>query len=158
MSLIVWTRNFLKSQGLTVTDNVVFQDNQSSILLETNGRSSSGRRTRHIDIRYFFVADRVQNGELRIQYCPTDDMNGDFFTKPLQGSKFRRFRQTVLNSPPDVDLYNQSASQECVGKPSYADVVCKGVPTGERNPNPTKLKRIRKNAASPITKKQTAVS
>jgi hypothetical protein len=42
MSLIVWTRNFLEAQGLTVNDNVVFQDNQSSILLETNGRSSSG--------------------------------------------------------------------------------------------------------------------
>ena len=45
MPLVIWTRNFLMAQGYTVTDNVVYQDNQSAILLKCNGRASSGRRT-----------------------------------------------------------------------------------------------------------------
>lgn len=38
MSLVIWTRNFLEAQGYVVTDNVVYQDNQSAMLLEKNGR------------------------------------------------------------------------------------------------------------------------
>jgi hypothetical protein len=45
MALVVWTQNFLQAQGLKVTDNIVYQDNQSAMLLEHNGHSSSGRRT-----------------------------------------------------------------------------------------------------------------
>ena len=75
----------------------VNQDNQSAMLLENNGRKSSGKRTRHINIRYFFITDRIEQGEIRVQYCPTDDMIGDFFTKPLQGAKFRKFRDIIMN-------------------------------------------------------------
>ena len=50
-----------------------------------------------MNIRYFFVSDCVKRGHIIIRYCPTDDMIGDFFTKPLQGSKFRRFRNIIMN-------------------------------------------------------------
>jgi hypothetical protein len=63
MPQALWTRYFLEAQGYKVTDNVIFQDNQSAILLEKNGRASSSKRTRHINIRYFFVADRIAQGE-----------------------------------------------------------------------------------------------
>ena len=56
---IIWTSYFLQPQELKVTDNLLYQDNISSILLEKNGRQSSTKRTRHIDIRCFFVKDRV---------------------------------------------------------------------------------------------------
>ena len=87
----------------------VHQDNLSSMLLETNGRGSSGKRTRHMNIRYFFVADVCKRGEIVIEYCPTDEMIGDFFTKPLGGAKFRRFRNIIMNidhdefGPVDMD-------------------------------------------------------
>jgi hypothetical protein len=74
MGLITWTQNFMKEQGYHVNDNVIYQDNQSAILLEQNGRASSGRRSRHINVRYFFVTDRIQQGELRVEYCPTADV------------------------------------------------------------------------------------
>jgi hypothetical protein len=74
MSMILWTRNFLESQGYEVKDNVVYQDNESAILLEKNGQKSSTKRTRHLEIRYFFVTDNVKRGRLRIEYCPTGDM------------------------------------------------------------------------------------
>ena len=123
MPLVVWVRNFLIAQGFAVTDNVVYQDNQSAMLLERNGRASSGRRTRHINIRYFFVSDRIKQKELRVEYCPTEDMVADLLTKPLQGSLFRKLRRLLLNLPDDAMVANPKASQECVGSRSYADVV-----------------------------------
>eukprot|EP00957_Ditylum_brightwellii_P043399 3290492-Ditylum_brightwellii.AAC.1 len=36
MSLIIWTRLFIQAQGYDITDNVVYQDNQSAILMENN--------------------------------------------------------------------------------------------------------------------------
>ena len=115
MPMVLWTRHFLEAQGYNMSDNVVYQDNQSAILLERNGRASSGRRTRHINIRYFFASDRISNGELRVEYCPTGDMVADFFTKPLQGSLFRKFRDVILNLS-DRDSHRSSVGpQECVG-------------------------------------------
>lgn len=97
MPQVLWTRYFLEAQGYKVGASTVYQDNKSAILLEKNGKASSGKRTRHINIRYFFVADRVANQEVTIEYCPTGIMRGDFFTKPLQGSQFRHFRDKILN-------------------------------------------------------------
>ena len=94
------------------------------MLLEQNGRASSGGRTRHINIRYFFVTDHIKQRELRIEYCPTGEMVANFFTKPLQGSLFRKLRGIILNLPTNAVKANALASQECVGNVrSYADVV-----------------------------------
>jgi hypothetical protein len=97
MPQVLWTRYFLEAQGYKIKDSKIFQDNQSTILLAKNGKRSSSKRTRHINIRYFFVADRVKSNEVSIEYCPTEEMDADFFTKPLQGSLFRKFRNRILN-------------------------------------------------------------
>jgi hypothetical protein len=97
MPQVLWTRYFLECQGYNVTDSIVYQDNQIAILLEKNGHGSSSKRTSHINIQYFFVVYRVANGEVKIEYCPTGDMLVDFFTKPLQGSTFRKFRNQIMN-------------------------------------------------------------
>jgi hypothetical protein len=128
MGLILWTRNFLQGQGFTVNDNVVHQDNQSAILLERNGRGSSGRRTHHIDIRYFFIADRIKDKQLRVAYCPTTEMLADFFTKPLQGALFRKMRAQIMNIDVNMPLpMTTRGPQECVETPSWARVVSKGL-------------------------------
>ncbi len=57
MPIIIWNRYFLLEQGYGVVENLLLQDNKSSILLERNGKASSGKRTRHINIRYFFITD-----------------------------------------------------------------------------------------------------
>jgi hypothetical protein len=101
MPQVLWTRYFLEVQGYGVTDSIIYQDNQSAMLLEKNGRGSSSKRTRHINIQYFFVADQIAADEVKVEYCPTADMLGDFFTKPLQGSLFRKFRNLILNINPD---------------------------------------------------------
>ena len=52
MPHILWCHYFLGAQGLKA-ESTVFQDNRSAMLLEKNGAFSSGKRTKHIDVRYF---------------------------------------------------------------------------------------------------------
>ena len=92
---VLWTRNFLLEMGYDVGPATVYQDNKSTIKLVENGKSNSGR-TRHIAIRYFFVANRIQTGEIKVEYMCTGDMIADILTKPLQGSLFRRLRALLL--------------------------------------------------------------
>ena len=107
MSQILWTRYFLKSQGYKVSDNVIledvsdnviFQDNKSAMLLERNGKVSSGKRTEHINVSYFFITDRISKGEVRVEWCPTKVMVADFMTQPLQGSAFKKFGDLIMGS------------------------------------------------------------
>jgi hypothetical protein len=95
---ILWVRLFLKAQGFAVSDNILYQDKKSAMLLETNGRASSSKRTRHIEIRYYYIADRVAKGDLRFFWCPTDEMIADFLTKPLQGKAFVNFRDLIMGA------------------------------------------------------------
>ena len=92
----VWAKLFLEAQGHKVQENVFEQDNQSAIKLEKNGRTSAGPKSRHINIRYFWMKDRIRTEHITIRHCPTLQMIGDFFTKPLQGSLFRKFRDVIL--------------------------------------------------------------
>ena len=79
--------------------------------LENNGKLSSGKRTRHINICYFFITDRIKSGEAAVKYCPTEMMIGDFYTKPLQGSLFKVFRDLILNiNDPNVSNYAKAVA------------------------------------------------
>lgn len=102
---MIWAKNFLEKQGYPLKENILFQDNKSAILLETNGRASCGKRSRHLNIRLFFITDQKAKGNIDIQYCPTDQMSGDYMTKPLMGHKFVRFRQEVMNLPMAAQLF-----------------------------------------------------
>jgi hypothetical protein len=95
-TMILWTKLFLEAQGYDVDKNIVHQDNKSAIFLETNGKKSSGKQTRALNIRYFFITNQVEKGNTQIDHCGTHDMIGNFFTKPLQGKKFQRFRSNIL--------------------------------------------------------------
>ena len=92
----LWLLMFMDMQGYTIKDNVMYQDNQSTILMLKNGRNSCTGNSRHIHIRYFFVKDRVDKKEVKVEYCPSLDMLADFFTKPLQGQMFLKFRRVLM--------------------------------------------------------------
>jgi hypothetical protein len=51
-----------------------------------------------MNVRYFFIADRVKAKEVRIEYCPTGLMVADYFTKPLQGVIFRKLRAMIMGT------------------------------------------------------------
>jgi hypothetical protein len=103
MPAICWTRYFIKAQGYDIKDNVLFQDNKSSILLEKNDKASSSNRTKHINIGYFFVTDRVSQEEASVVWCPTGDIIGDYATTPLQGALFRKIRDQIMGVTPVRD-------------------------------------------------------
>ncbi len=84
------------SQGYNMKAATLYQDNMSTMALVEKGRSTA-EKTRHINIRYFFVKDRVEAGEIEIKYCPTEHMLADILTKPLQGQAFRDMRDILLN-------------------------------------------------------------
>ena len=96
----------LKSLG---TKNLAKQDNTSTIKLARNGRRSCGQRTRHINIRYFYITDKINDGTVVVSYCPTKEMISDYFTKPLQGSLFRQHRNAIMGvSQADYDAYEMN--------------------------------------------------
>ena len=60
MAQVLWTRHFLSSQEVYVPTTTIYQDNKSTILLAENGKTSSRRRNKHLDVRYFFVTDKIK--------------------------------------------------------------------------------------------------
>jgi len=135
MPSICWTRYFMSEQGYGINDNVLAQDNKASMLLEKNGKASSSKRTKHINIRYFFVTDRIAKGELRVEWCPTTEMIGDYMTKPLQGAQFRKFRDLIMGVQPVH-----------VPKVTIAD--------SDEKPKPKKPTKSNKKSLAPSKKKE----
>ena len=66
MPQILWTICFLEAQGMNISDNVVYQDNQCARKPEKNRRASSGNKIRHINIRYYFVTYCIQANEMKV--------------------------------------------------------------------------------------------
>ena len=97
----LWCNLFLEQQGYKLPALKQLQDNQSTICLGNKG-SATAARTRHINIRYFWITDYVERGEMCLEYMPTGDMIADGLTKPLQGEEFLRMRRLLLNSLPDI--------------------------------------------------------
>ena len=68
------------------------RDNKARMLLETNRRFSSTKKT-----RYFYMKNRIEKGDLSIKYCLTDNISSDFYTKPLQVSNLKKNRNLIMN-------------------------------------------------------------
>ena len=77
--------------------NVIYQDNKSTILLAEKGCSASSK-SRHINLKFFHIKDRIAAGELRLEYLSTEQMIADILTKPLQGQLFRNLRLLLLGN------------------------------------------------------------
>ena len=88
-------RELLQFLSLDQGPAVIMQDNQATMKMVSNGKSTSNR-TKHINIRYFWLKDRVDQGEVKLDYCPTEDMVADILTKPLQGAQFLKLRAKLL--------------------------------------------------------------
>ena len=146
---VLWTKQFLEEQGRLDTTTVVYQDNTSSILLESNGRSSSTKRTKHMHIRYFYVMEQVHNKAIHITHCPTEEMVADFFTKPLQGSLFTKMRNYVMGK--EQPAY-QVLPRSVLGSDKNADIrKQKTIGTRKHNPEGAEnTKHVKDSDASSI--------
>jgi hypothetical protein len=139
MPEMLWSLHFIQAQGHEVECVGLYQDNISSQLLIKNGKMSSGKKTKHIKAKFFFIKDRVDDGEIKVIDCPTERMWADVMTKPFQGTAFHVMRAELMNcdinyeDPPkddnlgpipalktvswkkDIASYSK-APQECVGQ------------------------------------------
>ena len=93
----ICTKYFLEDQGYTVEDNIMYQDNKSAILLDTDGKMSSSNRTKYIKVLLIFIKDIISCGYLSLYYFPTEKMWSYVLTKPLQGPKFKERRAILMN-------------------------------------------------------------
>ena len=73
---------------------VIFGDNQGAIALSKN--PVNRQRSKHIDVRYHFIRDEINNGKVIVQYCPTADMVADIMTKPVTKAKLENFRDFLF--------------------------------------------------------------
>ena len=93
---ILWLRGLLKELGLRAeTGSVVHGDNQSTIAVSKNG--IKGERTKHIDIKYRFVTEVIQRGEVQLQWIPTTEQQADIFTKALAHPVFAKLRDAMMS-------------------------------------------------------------
>ncbi|PPQ83602.1 hypothetical protein CVT26_001384 [Gymnopilus dilepis] len=86
----LWLRSLISQLFDTILDpTTLFSDNQSAIALTKDHQYHA--RTKHIDIRFHFIRWVVENGQLRLIYCPTDEMVADALTKALPSPKVKHF-------------------------------------------------------------------
>jgi len=96
MDTLIWLRgifDFLQyKQGTTV----IYQDNTSTITMAHMGRGSSGTKTRHIDTKFFWIKQFIDNKAARVEHMPRENMIADFFASPRIGQSFRRMRDVIM--------------------------------------------------------------
>jgi hypothetical protein len=132
MSHTMWVQHFMSAQGYPIHTSYLEQDNESAIKLIRNGRASAGQRSRHIDIRHFWLKDRLDTDNVTLRHRDTESMLADFLTKPLQGALFRKFRDVILGYQPlsILDCPVSSPDVERVGvNPSGINTVTSGPKT-----------------------------
>lgn len=111
LPLVLWTRYFLQEQGYDMKPSLIYQDNKSTMLLERNGKASSSKRTKHINVRYFFVKDKIAKGEIDLEHCPTEEMWANVLTKPRQGRAWILFRSMLMGIPEDYNDNKERIAQ-----------------------------------------------
>ena len=83
----LWLRAFVsKIRGEPAQGIMINSDNQGAIALLKDNKFHA--QTKHIDVRYHFICEAVEDGKLSVVYIPTDDNPADIFTKPLAKAKF----------------------------------------------------------------------
>ena len=80
---VMWLRNLFTELGydLSSTSSPLFIDNQSALCVAKNPEHHG--RMKQLDLRYFWLRDEVEKGNIVVEYCPTALMPADLLTKPL---------------------------------------------------------------------------
>ena len=94
----------MEAQGYGIDKNILYQDNISVVLFKKNRKKSSTRNKKPIYVRYYFIKDPLETGDVVIKHFPTEEMWGEHFTKPLQGALLRKFRAEIMNIPDELDI------------------------------------------------------
>ena len=92
---VLWLRDLLAEMGLQVQwGSLVHGDNQSTLAVSKNGVKSD--RTKHVDVKYHFITQTVDEGAVRLKWIPTTEQQADIFTKPLAAPVFELLRGQLM--------------------------------------------------------------
>ena len=72
----------------------IYEDNQGTIALSKD--PVNRQRSKHIDIRYYFIRSTVNDGKVILLYCPTTNMIGDILTKSVHVQRCKNLRTVFL--------------------------------------------------------------
>jgi len=89
----VWMQQLYSELGLPQRRTPICADNQGSIFIGSNPVQE--RRTKHIDVRYHYIRECVEDGKVELFWVPTDENPADMFTKNLGHVKFLNFRSML---------------------------------------------------------------
>lgn len=89
-----WLRKILIDFNFLMNEPVVlYEDNRSAICIANNPENN--KRLKHIDIKFFFIKEKIDKGVIKIVHVKTEDQVADMFTKPLSWVKFDKFRLSL---------------------------------------------------------------
>ena len=98
-----WIKTMITELGFQQSEQIIiYEDNQGCIAISKHRRAD--KRTKHIDIKYHYVRDQIERGEIKIEYCPTEKMVADAMTKPLNVVKFKTCRDLMGLMPAPAGL------------------------------------------------------
>ena len=92
---VLWLRGILTELSLHLRmGSAVYGDNQSTIAVSKNG--IKGERTKHVDVKYHFITETVENGVVQLKWIPTTEQQADIFTKALGAPVFELLRRALM--------------------------------------------------------------
>jgi hypothetical protein len=99
----LWLRKLFTDIGMRCHNPTrISEDNTSSIKWSKD--SAAWARTRHIDIKYNAIKDWVESELIHIEYCPTNSMLADIFTKPLPSAKHIDMTDLIFNTKSTLSI------------------------------------------------------
>lgn len=97
ISQVLWLRSLMQGLGkLKKSPTVIYQDNQSTMQIAERGAGAKGR-TKHIDIRYFYVKEKIELQEIVLKYKAGEEMVADMLTKAVPKDRFFKLRKLLMN-------------------------------------------------------------
>jgi hypothetical protein len=108
---LVWARSMLEELGFKQeAPTVLYEDNMSTIAMINNDCNS--QKTKHIDIRYNYIREKVQNGDIEMVYKPSPEMESDLNTKPLGPKLFLHLRPQMLGMQCMLECYENVVNSD----------------------------------------------
>lgn len=106
---VIWLRHLLESVGAVSNDPTMMKvDNQGAIKLIKNPEFH--KRTKHIDIRFHFIREKYDEGQIEVSYVPSSDQLADIMTKALSKELFLKLRSLLQIE--DLEKFSTGGSVE----------------------------------------------
>jgi hypothetical protein len=74
LGYILWTRYFLQEKRYDLELLLLHKGSMSTILLKINGKRSSSKCTKHIKKKYYYMKDKINQGEFIMEHCPMEQI------------------------------------------------------------------------------------